>query len=288
MQALQPLLGRTLLVLAHPDDECVTYGALLQRMADPIVRFMTDGAPRDPYFWGRHGSREAYAALRQQEARRALARIGVQRVEFVSEGYHGRKREGGGAASDILVDQGLFRILPAAWRELVDAVERLRPQALLTLAYEGGHPDHDSCNLLVSLATKRFGLPAWEAPIYNRACEIDAARLKPQRFARENGTETDVRPTALEVEHKRAMWSEYASQGDFLQFFSPERECVRPLPAYDYSAPPHPGQLNYERWQWPMTGSDVCRAFVSFLEQFRELGRAEAGGNSQASADIRT
>src|ERR1035437_3569252 len=125
MKALQPLLGRTLLVMAHPDDECVTYGALLQRMADPIVRFMTDGAPRDPYFWGRYGSREAYATLRQQAARRALARIRVQRVEFVSDGYHGRRRPGGGAASDILVDQELFRNLLAAWRELTDAIERL-------------------------------------------------------------------------------------------------------------------------------------------------------------------
>ena len=183
MKTLQPLLGRTLLVLAHPDDECVTYGALLQRMADPIVRYMTDGAPRDAYFWGRYGSREAYAALRQQEARRALAGIGVHRIEFVSDGDHSRNC--GGAASDILVDQELFRILPAVWRELADAVERLQPQALLTLAYEGGHPDHDCCNLLVSLAAKRFGLPAWEAPIYNRACEKDAERLEPQRFARE-------------------------------------------------------------------------------------------------------
>jgi LmbE family N-acetylglucosaminyl deacetylase len=288
MDMLSSLLGRTLLVLAHPDDECVTYGALLQRMADPIVRFMTDGAPRDAYFWGRYGSREAYAALRQQEARRALARLGVERIEFVSEGYHGRNRQpSDGAASDILVDQELFRILPAAWRELADAVRRLQPQALLTLAYEGGHPDHDSCNLLVSLAAKQFELPAWEAPIYNHASETDADRLETQRFTRENGTEIDVRPSALEVERKRAMWSEYASQGDFLQLFSPERECVRPLPAYDYSLPPHPGQLNYERWQWPMTGNDVCRAFVSFLEQVGELG-GEGGDHSQPSAKVRS
>jgi LmbE family N-acetylglucosaminyl deacetylase len=274
MDTLSFLLGRTLLVVAHPDDECVTYGALLQRMADPVVRYMTDGAPRDSYFWGRHGSRQAYAELRQQEARRALGRIGVKRVEFVSDGYHGRAH-GNGAASDILVDQELFRNLPAAWRELVDAVERLEPQALLTLAYEGGHPDHDSCNLLVSAAARRFGLPAWEAPVYNRAGGSRAEHPEPQTFVSENGSEIDVRPTALEVERKRAMWREYASQGDFLQFFSPEREWVRPLPAYDYSAPPHQGKLNYEHWQWPMTGNDLCRAFVSFLEQV-EIGRGRS------------
>ncbi len=287
MQALVPLMGRTLLVMAHPDDECVTYGALLQRMADPIVRFMTDGAPRDSYFWGRYGSREAYAALRQQEARRALARIGVRRVEFVSDGYCARSggdSQQGRAASEILTDQELFRNLAAGWRELADAIERLKPQALATLAYEGGHPDHDSCNLLVSLAAKRFGLAAWESPIYNRAGEGDGVRLEPQRFTRENGTEIDVCPSAREVERKRAMWGEYASQGDFLQFFSPEKERVRPLAAYDYSAPPHRGQLNYERWQWSMTGSDVCRAFVEFLEQAGEL----RGDQPQPSAKVRS
>jgi LmbE family N-acetylglucosaminyl deacetylase len=292
MQSLLPLLGRTLLVLAHPDDECVTYGALLQRMAEPIVRFMTDGAPRDPYFWGRYGSREAYAALRQQEARRALANIGVRRIEFVSDGYHarmsrGNSRPGGRATSEILIDQELFRNLPAAWLELADAIERHEPRALLTLAYEGGHPDHDSCNLLVSVAARRFGLAAWEAPIYNRNCETNADRLEPQKFAREHGTETDVRPTAREVERKRAMWSEYASQGDFLQSFSPETEWVRPLPTYDYSAPPHPGQLNYERWQWSMTGDEVCRAFVVFLQQMGVLGR-EGDDHSQPSANARS
>lgn len=264
---------RTLIVLAHPDDECVTYGALLQRMAEPTVRFMTDGAPRDSYFWGRYGSREAYAALRQQEARRALAHVSVTRVEFVSDGYHASRngnletRQHRPAASDVLVDQELFRALPAAWRELADAIERLQPQALFTLAYEGGHPDHDSCNLLVSLAAKTFGLPAWESPIYNRAIHGEAEQFAPQQFARANGTEIDIRPTAIEVERKRMMWKEYASQGDFLQFFSPEVESLRPLPAYDYSMPPHEGQLNYERWQWPMTGSDVCREFVSFLNR---------------------
>ncbi len=263
MDALSSLLGTSLVVLAHPDDECVTFGALLQRMADPAVLFLTDGAPRDPYFWKRYGSREAYASLRQREARQALGLVGVCRVQFAAS-------NGNGAASEVLVDQELFRVLPAAWQELSGAIQRLRPQALLTLAYEGGHPDHDSCNLLAALAARTFALPAWEAPIYSRARHSDSDRPQPQRFIRKNGTEIDVRPTPAEVARKREMWKAYSSQGDFLRFFSPEVEAVRPLPAYDYSQPPHPGKLNYEHWRWPMTGQQVCAAFSEFLRAFEQ------------------
>ena len=253
MDALSSLLGSSLIVLAHPDDECVTYGALMQRMTDPTVIFLTDGAPRDPYFWERYGSREAYASLRQQEARRAMALVGVRQVQFVAANGNGNA-----AASEVLVDQELFRRLPAGWRELSGAIERLRPQALLTLAYEGGHPDHDSCNLLVSLAARRFGLSAWEAPIYSRARHSDSDHPQPQKFIQENGTEIDIKPTLAEIARKREMWKAYGSQGDFLRFFSPEVETVRPLPVYDYSQPPHPGKLNYEHWQWSMTGRRVA------------------------------
>ena len=70
---LAPLLGRTLVIVAHPDDETITCGGLLQRMRDPCVVFATDGAPEDAYFWSRFGSRERYAAIREQEAQAALA-----------------------------------------------------------------------------------------------------------------------------------------------------------------------------------------------------------------------
>ena len=64
MHALAPLLGRTLIIVAHPDDEAVTCAALMQRMREPYVLFCTDGAPLDPYFWKKYGSREAYSLLR--------------------------------------------------------------------------------------------------------------------------------------------------------------------------------------------------------------------------------
>jgi hypothetical protein len=56
---IRPLLGRTLVLVAHPDDETGGCAALLQRMQQPIVVFATNGAPDDEFFWGPFGSREA-------------------------------------------------------------------------------------------------------------------------------------------------------------------------------------------------------------------------------------
>jgi hypothetical protein len=69
-----------------------------------------------------------------------------------------------------------------------------------------------------------------------------------------------------ELERKRAMCAEYASQGDFLQTFDARRELVRPQVKYEYKHAPHEGQTNYERWQWWMSAREVSAKFREFLE----------------------
>ena len=248
---LEQLLGRTMVLVAHPDDESITCGGLLQRMREPIVVYATDGSPQDPYFWNKYGSREVYSRLRQEEARAALAQVGVTEVVFLAD------------QEPRLVDQELFRNLTIAFELLLSEVRRREPEALLTLAYEGGHPDHDSCNLLAAEAGKFLALPVWEAPLYRRR----RSELSVQEFVKPNGTEIPYLPSAKEIERKRQMCLQYPSQGDFLQVFGLEREMYRPLKDYDYSQPPHEGKLNYEQWQWSMTGKEVSAAFMEFLRQ---------------------
>src|SRR5690349_9921169 len=153
---LAQLLGRTLLIVAHPDDESISCGGLLQHIERPCVVFATDGAPEDEYFWRRYGSRDIYAALREEEARAALATVGVSEVEFLAR-----------QASSPLMDQCLYRSLPAAFAALAQIIERRHPQCLLTLAYEGGHPDHDAVSFLAAQLGRMFSLPVWEAPLYH-------------------------------------------------------------------------------------------------------------------------
>ena len=252
MDTLSPLLGRTLIIVAHPDDEAVTCAALMQRMREPYVLFCTDGAPLDPYFWRHHGSREAYSQLRQKEARLALGHVGVRNLEFL------KTRSG-----EHIIDQELFQRLPDAIEAATEVVSRLRPHALLTLAYEGGHPDHDSCNFITSVIGRERLLPAWEMPVYKLFQKEERTF---QTLIPPSQPAISLHPTAAEIARKRQALKAYASQGHFLVRFDSVDESFRPLADYDYARPPHEGVLNYESWQWPMTGKQVSAAFEAYLK----------------------
>ena len=261
MAWIDELCGRTLVLIAHPDDECIAFGALLQRMREPAVVFATNGSPADPYFWKKHGSPEAYAALRRREALASMHAAGVKDVIFLAD------LPGG----EALVDQELFRNLWPAFDLLADIIRRRMTTALLTLAYEGGHPDHDSCSFIGAQLARLASIPCWEAPLYHRNAGGSGTF---QQFVTPNGTEIDVCPTPEEEEQKRKMCRAYSSQGDFLSNFKVSPEIVRPQVAYDYTCPPHAGKTNYELWQWKMTSQELSAAFSEFLRS----ANAQAAG----------
>ncbi len=249
METLGPLLRRGMVIVAHPDDEVAGCGALLQRMRDPLVVICTDGAPRDHFFWQKFGSRENYAHIRREEAQRALARGGISRLEFLPPAQN---------PDQLFLDQDLFLNIPLALRRISALVNDYRPEGLLTLAYEGGHPDHDTCAFLAWWISREHVLPAWEMPLYHRRSD---GTFVVQEFVMPEGDETLFDATVEEVERKRVMFAEYVSQGGTLTLFNPAIERYRPQAAYDWRRPPHPGQLNYEAWQWPITGAQVVQAF---------------------------
>lgn len=261
MDPLAPLLGRTLVLVAHPDDESISCGVLLQRMREPMVVYATDGGPQDEFFWGKYGSRENYVALRRQEAQAALKAVCVQDMHWLAD-LDGRQ----------FMDQQLFRQLPLAMQALRKVVADSRLEAILTLAYEGGHPDHDSCNFLGRQIADEFHLPAWEAPLYFRRADDN---ILLQEFHSTNGTEIELVPTPEEFRRKLEMAEAYASQKLTVSMFEKnEREKFRPMAQYDYSRPPHSGQLNYEAWQWPITGQEVADKFQEFLNADQRAGSA--------------
>jgi LmbE family N-acetylglucosaminyl deacetylase len=166
-----------------------------------------------------------------------------------------------------LEDQRLFLNLGAAYEALARLMERVRPEAIATLAYEGGHPDHDSCSVLGARLGEQFGVPVWEAPLYSRSCRAPAPVPLIQRFICETGDEVAVEIIAEELERKQEMCGIYTSQGDFLKTFDARREVVRPQAEYEYWLAPHEGRTNYEQWQWWMSAREVSAKFSEFLEK---------------------
>lgn len=256
MNQLAPLLGTTVMLVAHPDDEVIGFGALMQRMCRAIVVFATDGAPRDEQFWKPYGSRESYAEVRRQEAREALLIGGAQPV-FLADWVKGG-----------IADQELFRRLPAAITAFEHLVTEVQPHALLTLSYEGGHPDHDACCFIASTAGRRAGLPVWEAPLYHRRVDGKGAV---QSFHTSTSKEVEVRIEGAHLETKSEMFQTYKSQKLVLDGFRPEIERFRPLADYDFTRPPLPWKLNYEHWGWKMTGEEVAGEFRKCLEATQDL-----------------
>lgn len=247
------LLGCTLVLVAHPDDEVIGCGALLGRMRSSIIVFATDGAPRDRSFWTAYSSREAYAEVRRQEALLVAKVTGASQVKFLCD-----------TQGNAIVDQELFRNLPSALEDLRHIIADTRPDVLLTLAYEGGHPDHDCCSFLSSIVGDEFYLPAWEMPLYHRT---PAGEISRQQFLGPGSAEFVYDLSQVEQAKKSAMINLYRSQQSVLKDFTVLRERFRLRRRYDYSNAPHPGALNYEAWGWPMSGREVKAAFGQWLEQ---------------------
>jgi N-acetylglucosamine malate deacetylase 2 len=153
--------------------------------------------------------------------------------------------------------------LAAANEQITKLIRRTRPEAILTLAYEGGHPDHDCCSILAAHLAVEHGVPLWEFPLYHRAASGEIAY---QRFiisAPSDGVALEV--TSEELAKKQTMLKAYGSQHPFLFDFDPKVERFRPQHACDYTCPPHAGKLNYEAWGWPISGHDVCAAYAELV-----------------------
>ena len=76
----------------------------------------------------------------------------------------------------------------------------------------------------------------------------------------------------------------YRSQHDLPRFLTAAVEHYRLQAEYDYSLPPHPGTVNYQAWEWPISPAEVCR-YLSAGEA-GILGKATLASNSLTSNAI--
>lgn len=233
--------GRLLVVVAHPDDETVGAGALLARHPDAWVLHLTDGAPHDPRFIARGftGSREEYAAARRRELEAAMRLIGIGPERLLR--------------SDGVADQEAAHALPRLAAEVAERCREIRPDALLTLAYEGGHPDHDAAARAVRSAADRLRSDGvappelFEMPLYHAGPD---GMVVQEFLPGPEAASTEVHIlTPEETALKERMIDCFATQSETLAAFRPPlRETFRPAVCCDFGRRPHAGRLQYEIW----------------------------------------
>jgi len=250
--------ARIAIVVAHPDDEVIGIGAQLHRWAtNAICVYATDGSPadeRDARAAGFTGG-AAYAAARAAEARAALAIAGIPPGQI----RHLRFR-----------DQQLIDDVDALALALDGLLTGERPDFVLTHAFEGGHPDHDTLSLAVGravTAAQRHGADI--APVIEFAGYFEGAdgSLVTNRFASASGSERQLRMSSPDRRRKEAMLACFATQQHVLQRFGSAEEWLRLAPRYDFRRQPNGGRAWYDRLGWAMTSAEWTGRAISFLDR---------------------
>ena len=243
--------SRRILILApHPDDEVVACGVVASRAraagARVFVLHLTTGLPRAA---SRPGSYAARVARRRAEAAKAAALLGLTPTGFLD-----------------IPARRLLDHLDEAAAAANSAIGRIDPDCLWVPAFEGAHQDHDAASALAARCAG--GRPVREFAAYNLA----GGRVRSNRFAGVRGGETVAALAPDEIALKRRALDVYASERRNLGHIRLVEEAWRPLPAHDYAAPPHPGTLFRERFQWvPFRHPRID--FAPSAEVYRRLGR---------------
>jgi LmbE family N-acetylglucosaminyl deacetylase len=229
-----PAFGASILVLVpHPDDEVVGFAAAIGRAqaagAKVALLFLTHGCIDAASMWPWERSRYAeVVARRRAEGERVAAELGVAIAGWTDRAA-----------------RHLWRELPQAEAEVRAAIAAFAVDQIWTPAFEGGNPDHDGANAIAARLAAE-GVSVLEFAEYNLA----GGHVRSHAFPSPNGAEWVLHLTGEERARKRRLIALYVSEKANLGYVAADRETCRPLAAYDYAGPPHPGTLWYARFQW--------------------------------------
>lgn len=249
---------RPVFFVAHPDDETIGASVALSRMCDPVVVFLTDGAPQDQRFWSPDvkGSREDYSRVRIGEAMRALSLANVPPERVFCLGA---------------IDQEAIEDVPALTEKFASLLRQTKPDVVITHPYEGGHPDHDAAALIAYIAAHSTQIDHRLEILEMASYHALEGQCITGEFLQGSGEEgLSLRLSQEERERKQRMVASHHSQRAVLEGFRLEPEWLRRAPAYDFTQPPHAGKLWYECLGWPITGGQwrqLAAAALSHVHQ---------------------
>jgi N-acetylglucosamine malate deacetylase 2 len=270
---------RPLIFVAHPDDETLACGGLLQRMPASLVVFATDGTPAGFGLERKYGSLKTYTELRFQEASRALSH-----VPSASFGWLTR------ADGSYFEDMHVYEELAEAVTSLRAIAQTFSPDAIVSHTYEGGHIDHDACSFLAMHVGEVLSLKRFEFPMY----WVDASGQAVLQVFRDvkTGAAGDVMELQLsraEIECKGKMMAEYRTQRGTVSTFAPGVERFRPATndqlsfkvaqCRDYLYQNRPPRFYHTR-RHRLSAKALLKRFVEFEEwrqqrdEWRRQGRA--------------
>lgn len=242
-------MPRAMIVVAHADDETIALGARIKRFHGAHLIHVTDSAPRNELDSRAHGFQciDDYRLARQRELSAVFTQTGLSCVTSTCLG---------------ISDQEAGNYLIEISRELARYIADHDPEVIFTHPYEGGHPDHDACAFAVHHAVdlnRALGgvRPLIiEAPFYHAG----AAGFEAGSFLISDSYTPELVYQLSEAERmqKDSLLACFTTQTETLRGFHQPVERFRIAPVYDFTRPPHDGQLFYEHFPWGMTSSRFC------------------------------
>jgi LmbE family N-acetylglucosaminyl deacetylase len=250
-----------LCVVAHPGDEIIAAGGSFKQWHGARFIHLTDGAPRDldVALDAGYECRDEYARARGHEFLEAVHCAGLPDENITALGYEE------GELSPHLA--GITMSLASIFHESLAEV-------VITHPYEGIDPDHDATAFAVQAACALLEKDGITPPTRIEMADHheEDEQLVIGKFLTAPPTESvTIRLDSASQQLKRAMFDQIETQQALLDGAEIHSESFRVAPDYDFTKPPMPGILGYERRDGAMNGRRWRRLAV---EALRVLGLA--------------